>query len=99
MRPRCAHCALEFEPEQGFYVGAIYLNYAATVAIAMPGYFIIDYFTAASIGQQIVLWGAFAILFPLLFFRHSRSLWLGLVCLMSSNGGGETSRSRNQRGA
>ena len=35
----CPVCSLSFEPEQGYYVGAIYLNYAATVLIATPGFF------------------------------------------------------------
>ena len=40
MHPECPQCRLKFEREQGFFVGAIYLNYGATVAIAIPGFFI-----------------------------------------------------------
>lgn len=78
MRLDCAHCGLKFEREQGYFVGAIYINYAATVAIAMPGFFLLDAFTAISIDRQLALWIPFAIIFPLLFFHHSRSLWLAL---------------------
>ena len=76
MRVSCSHCLLKFEREQGYFVGAIYVNYAATILIAVPGFFVLDYWTEISISQQLFLWIAFAILFPLLFFRHSRSLWL-----------------------
>ncbi|MFQ5902840.1 MAG: DUF983 domain-containing protein [Candidatus Binatia bacterium] len=78
MHSQCLNCSFEFEREQGYFVGAIYINYAATVIIAVPGYFILDYLTEISLLQQLTLWVAFALLFPLIFFRHSRSLWLTL---------------------
>lgn len=79
MHAECPRCRLRFEREQGFFVGAIYLNYGATVVIAVPGFFILDYLTAITLFQQLLLWCAFALLFPLFFFRYSRSLWLSLV--------------------
>jgi uncharacterized protein (DUF983 family) len=78
MRFNCNHCDLKFEREQGYFVGAIYINYAATVLIAVPGFFILDTFTDFTINQQLALWIPFTIIFPLLFFHHSRSLWLVL---------------------
>lgn len=59
-------------------MGAIYINYAATVIIACTGFFVLDYFTSISLKQQILLWSTFGILFPLYFFRYSRSLWLSI---------------------
>ena len=78
IRPACAHCGLKFEREQGYFVGAIYINYAATVGIAVPGFFLLDAFTDLTINQQLWLWVPFAVIFPLIFFHHSRSLWLAL---------------------
>jgi len=78
MYGNCSHCGLKFEREQGYFIGAMYINYAATVAIAVPGYFLLDAFTAMTINQQLALWVPFAVIFPLLFFHHSRSLWLVL---------------------
>jgi len=78
MHSNCRQCGLQFEREQGYFVGAIYINYAATVAIAVPGFFLLDAFTAMTINQQLALWVPFAVIFPLLFFHHSRSLWLAL---------------------
>ena len=78
MRANCPSCGLKFEREQGYFVGAIYINYAATVAIAVPGFFILDVFTNISINQQLAIWVPFAVVFPLLFFHHSRALWLVL---------------------
>ena len=81
MRPECSHCRLKFEREQGFFVGAIYVNYAVTVLIALPGFFLLDYYAEISLSQQLMLWGAFTVFFPILFFRHSRGLWLSLAYL------------------
>jgi len=78
MNEHCENCALKFEREQGYFVGAIYINYAATIAIAVPGFFLLDAFTDISINQQLAIWVPFAVIFPLIFFHHSRSLWLVL---------------------
>jgi uncharacterized protein (DUF983 family) len=78
MFEHCPHCQLKFEREQGYFVGAIYINYAATVAIAVPGFFLLDAFTTMTIQQQLAVWVPFAVVFPLLFFHHARSLWLAL---------------------
>jgi uncharacterized protein (DUF983 family) len=78
MYEHCPNCGLKFEREQGYFIGAIYINYAATIAIAVPGYFIVDSFTSMTIHQQLALWVPFAVIFPLLFFHHARSLWLML---------------------
>ena len=76
MHATCDHCNLKFEREQGYFVGAIYINYTATVGIAVPGFFLLDAYTNITINQQLALWVPFAVVFPLLFFHHSRSLWL-----------------------
>lgn len=79
----CPQCTLVFEREQGYFVGAIYINYAATTLIAIAGFLTLDYTTSMSLSQQLLLWGAFAILFPLFFFRYSRSLWMSIDYLFN----------------
>jgi uncharacterized protein (DUF983 family) len=78
MHERCPVCGMLLEREQGYFVGAIYVNYAATVGITIAGFLVLDAYTDLSITTQILLWSAFGIVFPLLFFRYSRSMWLGL---------------------
>ena len=77
MSEQCSICALRFEREPGYFVGAIYVNYAATVLIAIPGYLVL-YRAGLSLSLQLVLWGPFCILFPLWFLRYSKSLWLAM---------------------
>lgn len=78
MHAECLVCGLTFEREQGYFVGAIYVNYGATALLLVAGFFALERFTDISLAQQLLLWGAFAIVFPLGFFRHSRSLWMTL---------------------
>src|SRR5262249_54465687 len=41
MHEACAVCGLRFERAQGYWVGAIYVNSAVTVTIAVGGYFVL----------------------------------------------------------
>ena len=78
MHTHCPTCNFQFEREQGYFVGAIYINYAATAVIVYAGFLALEYFTAISLKQQLLLWGTVSIFFPLGFFRYSRSLWLSI---------------------
>ena len=74
----CAVCDLTFERAQGYWVGAIYVNYAVTVTIAVAGGFLLWTRAGVDPARQLALWMPFVVAFPLWFFRYSRSLWLGL---------------------
>jgi hypothetical protein len=76
MYDRCARCHLRFEREQGYFLGAMYINYGVTVILALIGYFALELWRPMSLTWQLALWVSFGILFPLVFFRHSRGLWL-----------------------
>ena len=76
MHQRCALCHLRFEREQGYFIGAMYMNYAFTVTITVVGYFVLESLTHITLTQQLVLWGSVSILTPLVLFRHARGLWL-----------------------
>ena len=78
MNVACAVCDLTFERAQGYWVGAIYVNYGVTTLIAVGGFFLLRTVAEVSTAGQLALWVPFVIAFPLWFFRYSRSLWLGL---------------------
>ena len=59
----------------GYFVGAMYINYGATIVVAFAGFFALDFITPISFLPNIILWIAFCVLFPIIFFRYSRSLW------------------------
>ncbi len=77
MAERCRACGLRFEREQGYFVGAIHLNSAATILILIAASLGL-YFAGASVTSQLVIAGALCVLVPLLFFRYSKSLWLAM---------------------
>jgi len=75
---RCAQCGLVYEREQGYFLGAIYVNYGITVTLALAGYFALDAWLAPAVEWQLALWAPFTVAFPLWFFRYSKALWLSL---------------------
>jgi len=76
MHERCFVCQLRFEREQGYFLGAMYINYGVTVVLALLGSCALEWWTEVSLTQQLVLWVSFGTLFPLVFFRYSRGVWL-----------------------
>jgi len=76
MEHGCSVCQLTFEREQGYFLGAIYINYAVTVFCMLAGFFALDYFAHLALTYQIILWTSFGVVFPILFYRYSKSLWL-----------------------
>ena len=81
MRAKCPACSLSYFPESGYYVGAMIINYAATVAIVLVIFLASLLFpdvTRWTTNTKILLWMAFAIALSLSLMRHSYSFWLGL---------------------
>jgi len=83
MHESCAACGLRYEREQGYFVGAIYVNYAFTIALVVAVVLGLDSTVGLTLRQQLVLGVALAVVTPLLFFRYSRSLWLSLDYLVT----------------
>ena len=81
MLPACPECGLSYFPEQGYYIGAMILNYIVTTAIVVAIFLISLFFpdvTALSTNSKILAYMAFAIGLSLLLVRHSYSFWLGI---------------------
>jgi uncharacterized protein (DUF983 family) len=82
MRERCAHCGLAYEPEQGFFLGAMYVNYAVTVSVGLGTVLFVDWLHPMSLTSQLSIAIPLMALVPVLFFHHARSLWLALNLLV-----------------
>ena len=78
MAESCALCGLRFERAQGYFVGAIYINYAVTTLIAVGGFFLLWGQLGLSTRAQLLVLVPIVVVFPLWFFRYSRSFWLAL---------------------
>lgn len=81
MPAACALCGLRYERAQGYWVGAIYVSYGVTTIVAVTGFFLT--WPAWSMTAELIVWGAFVVLFPLWFFRYSRSFWLALELFLN----------------
>ncbi len=82
---RCRVCGLPFEHDEGFFLGALVINYTVTALLG-----IIPAIVAVAAGT----WGVpFAIgfaavasvLFPILFYWHAKSLWLATFYIFVPN--------------
>ena len=82
MAPSCGSCGLDLRREHGYYVGAMYVNYGAPAAVLLSvGIPLADRLSRWTLSVPL---GLFALLFPLWFFRYSRSLWLGIDLYITS---------------
>jgi uncharacterized protein (DUF983 family) len=84
IRHHCPNCRALFKREEGFFVGAILANVITTEFVILVICFIWLTFIDAS--YESVLVGLFmvALLFPVAFYHHSWSLWLGFDYLIES---------------
>ena len=89
MLQNCGECHLRFEREPGYFIGAIYINYGVTVAIAVAGFFLLERFAGPSLGVQLGVWVAFCVLFPLWLYRYTKSLWLAIDHFLDPEEGDE----------
>ena len=78
LRTRCPTCRVIFKREEGFFVGAIMANVVATEVLILLVYFLCLFIT--NLDEQKMLTALFVagVTFPLAFYHHSWSLWLGL---------------------
>ncbi len=78
MKKKCECCGQLYEPETGFYYGAMYVSYglgvAAMVVPAMLLYLLFDLGFGALLTFVI---SVYILGFPL-FFRYSRNIWLNI---------------------
>lgn len=78
VRAHCSACDVTFKREEGFFVGAIMANVVATEVMILVVYFLCLLFTHLNEQTMLTLLFIIGITFPLAFYHHSWSLWLGL---------------------
>lgn len=95
MHETCAECGLRYEREPGYFVGAIYVNYAVTAVACLGGAIALDVAVGLPVWAQLAVACSLAALVPVVFFRYSRSLWLGIDHLVTTTD--ETAERRGRR--
>lgn len=79
MHENCPCCGQPFEPEPGYYYGAMYVSFAFNVAIFLVSLFILYQFVEEiTIGMMIGVVAVVVVgLLPVI-FRWSRALWINI---------------------
>jgi uncharacterized protein (DUF983 family) len=83
MNDTCDACGLHYEREQGYFVGAIYVNYAVTTVVCLGAAIGLDMAVGVSLATQLAVALPLAVLVPIVFFRYSRSFWLAIDHLVT----------------
>lgn len=79
VRRNCESCEFFFSRESGYFLGSVYLGYAATLAVAFILWFLLS--PVLGMGwdfRVLIVLLAFVSVFPLWFFRYARMLWMAL---------------------
>ncbi|HZE71905.1 MAG TPA: DUF983 domain-containing protein [Pyrinomonadaceae bacterium] len=84
IKKRCSVCRAVFKREEGFFVGAILANVITTELVILAVYLLsLPFFSNY---DQLILAVLFvvALVFPVAFYHHSWSFWLGFDHLVES---------------
>ena len=84
VKHHCEHCRALFKREEGFFVGAILMNVVMSELIILVVCFFALLVIGADYESVLTILFVVAILFPVLFFHHSWSLWLAFDYLVES---------------
>ena len=75
-KPSCTACHADLAVETGYFLGAIYFNYGATILIVLSAAIPLIFVAKLPTLPVVALASLFCVAFPLWFFRYARSLWL-----------------------
>ena len=78
IKDRCTACGVIYQREPGFFVGAILANVVTTELVILLVYFGFLLFTNFEDRPVLTILFLVGITFPLAFYHHSWSFWLGL---------------------
>lgn len=78
MPDHCDGCGLKFNPEPGFYTGAMYVSYALNIGLFILSFFALYIGLQVSIYTFLAIYGMSILLLSPFSFRYSRTLFLHL---------------------
>ena len=84
IRHHCPHCFALFKREDGFFVGAILANVVTTELVILVVCFFFLLIVGAEYQSVLALLFVMALVFPVAFYHHSWSLWLGFDFIVES---------------
>ena len=84
IKHQCPACDALFKREDGFFVGAIMTNVVTTEFVILVLYVFALPFINTRFESVLTLLAAVAIVFPVAFYHHSWSFWLGFDHLVET---------------
>jgi uncharacterized protein (DUF983 family) len=81
IRAVCPHCGQPFESASGEVTGGMGINITVTLVIIMGVALVLGLNPRVPLLPLLFGLGAFAVIFPIVFYRPSRGLWVGLLYL------------------
>ncbi len=83
MYEECPVCTSSYEPEPGFYYGAMVISYILSGFTALPTLAILHLVYDVSIGFSVLLMISLLLILMPLFFRYSRATWLAIYKVLN----------------
>lgn len=89
MNVACSECGYRFERAAGYFLGSTYINYGVTALVTTISY--VTLYFGFGWPKETLLPGLllFCSVFPLVFFRFARSMWLSFDCYFDRTGAAE----------
>ena len=84
IRHHCPQCMALFKREDGFFVGAILANVVVTELVILLVCFFFLLIIGTNYDRVLVLLFVMALIFPIGFYHHSWSFWLGFDYIVES---------------
>lgn len=75
---RCRVCGLAFEHDDGFFLGALALNYLVAFLLGVAPAAVLVATGAWSTRAAVLYAAAVSLLFPIVFYWHAKSLWMAI---------------------
>ena len=85
MPAKCPHCSVKYEPEPGFYYGAMFISYILTGWLFIIIGLVLVFGLGWSVGATILTVALLTVLIHNIIFRFSRSLWIHLFIKYDPN--------------
>jgi uncharacterized protein (DUF983 family) len=87
MNERCDVCGFVYERGPGYFLGSTYINYGITTLSTTAAYIWLRFILGVPRLWVVSGLASFCVIFPLVFFRYARSLWLSFDCWLDRPGG------------
>ena len=81
IEPQCPNCAVVFERSEGESLGGAMVSLGIIELVSIAGFFISQLLFSPPLMTQVIFWATFNIIFAVVFSRHGRGMWIGVVYL------------------